>query len=120
MIIEIELNGNILRLKRGNCALVNQVQKILGLDVFQDATKIDTDPQFVCRNLDTPEKIKQLVSVIIDGEMSQDILDSLTHFDITAIVNVFFTDGLKINMKFKSVPPASAVIDQPKGASESR
>jgi hypothetical protein len=88
---KFEYNGKTYGIHSGAAWRVAKVQKILGMDFFQDIQTLAGEPWKLLVSIDDPQKLRELLSVIIDGEIDDELLEMGTT-DLVRVLTPFFSD----------------------------
>ena len=93
-----------------SCARVNQLQKVLDVQIFRDVRKLDEDPTWFTHALDTDAKQLEALKIMLEDGATAELAGSLTAFDVANLCTVFFSGMLKLKVRLngESVPSADS------------
>ncbi len=97
--MELELGGRKFEMVFPSVARVAQLQKLTGVDIFADAEKMDKNPMLVLCNLDSDEKVVQVVRVLTSQVLTAQDVQKITSLEMGRAINLFFTEMLRREKK---------------------
>src|ERR1043166_848219 len=105
--MQVYIDDKLVRRRYPSTARANQLQKLLDVYVFRDVKEIDTDPVFVVHNVDTDEKMLEVMNIVLEEETVKEI-GWLSPPDLANLCVVFFSGMIKSRLRLNGASRPSA------------
>lgn len=83
-----------------NAYRCNQLQSVLGLDIIKDVAECEKNPGLWTKELDTPEKVKRSLQIIMGDDATDEMVQTFSPFDLAQVYTLFFSEMLIPKVRF--------------------